>query len=130
MENMEVLANAVILQAVKDLEKSLSELITVESYKTEINKRNFWETYRFFKSKQFKIYSKLNGQVVADKIISGVIENKPLKDARLIKNKYYCTCGKRIYYGSNVIIEKCYYCGKYWRIRGTQKEFKDIREVL
>lgn len=130
MENMELLANAVILQAVKDLEKSLTKLITIGSYKTEIDKCNFWEVYRFFKSKQFKIYSNLNGQKVADKIISGVIENKPLTDARLIKNKYYCTCGKRIYYGSNVLIEKCCYCGKYWRIRGKQKDFKDIREVL
>lgn len=130
MENMEVLANAVILQAVKDLEKSLSRLITVGSYKTEIDKCNFWEAYRFFKSKQFKLYSKLNGQEIANKIISGVIENKPLTDARLIKNKYYCTCGKRIYYPSNALIEKCHYCGNYWRIRGTQKEFKDIREVI
>ena len=130
MENMELLANAVILQAVKDLEKSLSKVITVGNYKNEINKQNFYETYRFFKSKQFKIYSNLNGQEVANKIISGVIENKPLKEARLIKNKYYCTCGKRIYYSSNVLIEKCYYCGNYWRIRGTQNEFKDIREVL
>ena len=130
MENMELLENAVILQAVKDLEKSLSKLITDGSYKTKNDKCIFWETYRFFKSKQFKLYSKLNGQEIANKIIRGVIENKPLNEARLIKNKYYCTCGKRIYYGSNTLITKCYYCGKYWRIRGTQKEFKDIREVL
>ena len=130
MENMELLANAVILQAVKDLEKTLSKIITVGSYETEIQKYNFWEAYRFFKSKQFKVYSELNGEEIANKIINGVIDNKPLSDARLIKNKYYCTCGKRIYYRSNVLIEKCYYCGKYWRIRGKQKEFKDIREVL
>lgn len=127
----ELLANAVILQAVNDYETALAVLNTEYIIETEAEEKRItdkkidaasikFDCEHFFRSDWFKVLTTAEPEALIYGINESV-RNAPMIPYNEEKKKYLCICGRGVRIrkdqkGSPVI--KCGVCKRYWRVFG------------
>ena len=136
IENLKLLGNAIVLQAIADYEEAIAVLLTMYNPKTEKQEKKVkckkfhaknakYDCEAFFRSAWYRTLSPVDSEHLMSTILDGV------KNAKKVtyneeKERYTCSCGYPLPVNVNNIhneyglpVVKCKNCKKYWRAFGN-----------